>query len=122
MLFGGFGDALVALAAGTSDTTAARHDECGASTPEPAWAGSDQVVAEELPEGVLHVGLARSRREEHPGGEGAAALGEGLARARDEPVLALLHGEEVPGVLRELLVAGGDERVPRAREGLGLQA
>ncbi|XYI02257.1 hypothetical protein ACMHYB_21755 [Sorangium sp. So ce1128] len=34
LLFGGFGDDLVALAAGTRDTTAARHDECGASTPD----------------------------------------------------------------------------------------
>jgi len=33
-LFGGLGDDLVALAAGTRDTTAARHDECGASTPD----------------------------------------------------------------------------------------
>lgn len=37
---------------------------------------------------------------------------------------ALLDGEEVPGVLRELLVAGGDEGEPGARERhrLGVEA
>ena len=34
LLFGGLSDDLEALAAGTRDSTAARHDECGASTPD----------------------------------------------------------------------------------------